>query len=263
MRTVVWVVLALLIGLLLGEWSLREDLRKARRELDLARAQLHKGAGKAAGMAGITSMLQIPERRSREPSHAVVAPVRSAAEPVPAEGDLQDASQAVEIATNAVVGMAEGQTNMSLKERIRSATELWRTRKDLARTSFMDNVKPEAAQAVQFDVVMSAMNLRLSNSIQKWAEALTTEEQFSPEMGIRMMNELSGVVVLTYDELDRTLAPEWRQRAGEDFQLLDFINPEVALPLVGVEDVIRKGEERRYGGPFGSPNNHPPPVAPP
>jgi hypothetical protein len=54
------------------------------------------------------------------------------------------------------------------------------------------------------------------------------------------MNELSGIVVTTYDDLDRTLPEDWRDKAGEKFQVFDFINPEVAMPLADVEGIMNR-----------------------
>ncbi len=42
----------------------------------------------------------------------------------------------------------------------------------------------------------------------------------------------------TYDELDSAMPPNWRQDAGEEFSVTDFIDPSVALPLVDIEDEL-------------------------
>ncbi len=59
---------------------------------------------------------------------------------------------------------------------------------------------------------------------------------FSPETGLRMMNDLSSTLVKAYDDLDRDMPADWRDKAGKEFQLFDFINPEVALPLADIEN---------------------------
>ena len=53
-------------------------------------------------------------------------------------------------------------------------------------------------------------------------------------------------VVLTYDEMDRTLPNGWRTSAGRDFSLTDLIDPSVAEPLIDVEDKL----DRPRRGPF-------------
>jgi hypothetical protein len=42
-------------------------------------------------------------------------------------------------------------------------------------------------------------------------------------------------MVTAYDEMDRAMPGGWRRSAGSRFTMTDFIDPEVARPLVGVE----------------------------
>ena len=48
--------------------------------------------------------------------------------------------------------------------------------------------------------------------------------------------------MFAYDDLDRTLPEDWRDKAGPKFQVFDFVNPEVALPLTEVEGTLRRQE---------------------
>ena len=140
----------------------------------------------------------------------------------------------------------------SMHDQIQAATELWKMRGAVARTTFLSNLDADAAAATQFDVVMAAMNLRLSNSIRTWVDSAKETDDFSSESGLRMMNDLSTVLVNTYDELDRTLPGDWRIKSGTNFEVMAFINPEVASPLVDIEDKLstrrRSGETFPGGG---------------
>ena len=91
------------------------------------------------------------------------------------------------------------------------------------------------------------MNLRLGDRIEQWTDYLKVKGELNPEDGIRMMNDLSSVMVLTYDELDGSMPPNWRDEAGEDFQLFNFIDPEVAMPLAEVEDIIGNANPPNQG----------------
>lgn len=125
-----------------------------------------------------------------------------------------------------------------MKDEIKAAADLWRSRVALARDSFLANVGLNEAQSIQFDAVMGDMNKRLGEKIQKWADELKSADTASTETGVRMFSDLSSTLVQTYDELDQTMPSDWRQKSGDEFKVLDFIDPDVATPLVDVEDKL-------------------------
>jgi hypothetical protein len=223
MKHSLYIVLALLAGLLLGSWGPTSDLRKARREAAELREQLHRRDQSAEGVRGITSMLRVPEpTRLRRPATPP---------PAPPPG------------TNTPATAAPASTNTppttrqrSFEENIAAAAELWKTRSALARTTFLGNVGATPVQTQLFDQTLEAMNAELGDKIRQWAEHVKQQGAFSPETGLRMMNDLSSTLVKAYDELDRQMPADWRERAGPQFQLFDFINPEVALPLADIEN---------------------------
>jgi hypothetical protein len=122
------------------------------------------------------------------------------------------------------------------EERMEEAIELWTIRSELARNTFLTNTGVNEEEVVRFDVLVEAMNLRIETSIAEWADLLRSEQVMPPEAAARMMNDISGAIVLTYDEMDRAMPPAWREDAGPKFQLFDFIDPRVATPLMGMED---------------------------
>ncbi|MCF7839072.1 MAG: hypothetical protein K9N49_10635, partial [Candidatus Marinimicrobia bacterium] len=140
----------------------------------------------------------------------------------------------------------------TFRERLETASEVWRLRADLARQRLFDRVQPEPDQAARFDVLMEAMNLRLGAAIDDWAARIAAADEVTPAMGVRMMHEITGVLALTYDELDRTLPPAWQANDDGSFELVTFIDPEVAMPLIAVEDTLRASRPARRG-PFGPP----------
>ena len=56
----VYVVAALLLGLVLGNWSVQSDLRKARKEIGELKEQLAASGNRGNGLQGITSLLRVP-----------------------------------------------------------------------------------------------------------------------------------------------------------------------------------------------------------
>jgi hypothetical protein len=95
-----------------------------------------------------------------------------------------------------------------------------------------------------FDGAMAVMNSQLEQGIKQWADSLKQKDEMTGEDSIKMMNELSGVLTKTYGDMDQTMPEGWRQKAGSGFELMNFIDPAVALPLVDVQDKLN----RRRGG---------------
>ena len=237
---VLWAVVALLAGLVLGAWGPRMDLCKARDEIKALQSKSDKRTKRASELQSVRDVLRLPDqqpqgRRGHPPSrvHADVA-VAETNELAAATTRPPAPPASSELPTNRLP------RHVKMDEQIRQASELWQTRVDLARNSFVSNTELTKEQEAGFDVLVEAMNIRLEDRITKWADYLKTKGEIGPEDGIRMINDLSSVLVLTYDEFDRKLPPTWREKAGSDFQLFNFIDPEVALPLTEIEGLNGK-----------------------
>ena len=238
---VLWVVIALVAGFALGGWGLRIDLRKTKEELKTLQAKDGKNARRSTELEGIRTMLRLPENKSTNPN--------------PGNKHAKHKSGSNTGLTNTVQRPGPRPTALasetnkpprerkSMSEEIRQASELWKTRVALARNSFVSNIQLNKDQEIRFDVLAEAMNLRLGDRIEQWSDYLKTKGEMNPEDGMRMMNDLSGIMVLTYDELDSSMPPDWREKAGENFQLFNFIDPEVAKPLADVEDIMSKARQ--------------------
>ena len=213
MKHVFFLMVALLAGLALGSWSVKSDLRHAQKENETLQEELRHRGGRAGSMHGIATMLRLPE------------PARPAAKPAGVEVEV-----AVAPATNALKGAAQDDPK-KFQDQIKTAVDLWKTRSALARDSFLANINATPEQTQQFDQTLAGMNQQLGDKIKTWSEMIKQQDQVPPEAGIRMLNDLSETVVGAYDRMDKTLPPVWRDKAGPEFQLTDFINPEVALPL--------------------------------
>lgn len=231
-------------GLMLGSWSIKADLRKARGEIEALKTKLASQDKSASKLSGITSMLKLPDVEAEPPKtrshhrHRTGAGF-DATNATPAPADTP--------ATNPISPTrAQAATNSpSMRDNLEKAVALWKVRVDLAQDSFISNVTTSEDQAVQFAVSMAAMNLRLSNSIRTWVDqVITNTAEPSAEQSIRLLNELSSTLVLAYEDLDRSQPPDWRLKAGSKFEVFDFINPEVALPLTETEHIFGKSRHR-------------------
>jgi len=222
MKHFVWIPIALLLGLILGGWGPREDLKLARQELDLLRSKETRRTENP--VRTVTDWVRIPPSASQEP----------AAPPASAEA----------VATNGpatVAQAAPAETPEGLRKQIDAAIELWKVRSDVARSTFLARANFDQEQTTRFDVLLSAMNLRLRATIEQIAARLRAGEPPTPESGVQAVHALSGALATTYDEMDRTLPPTWRTTENGPLDLVDFIDPSVAEPLIGVEQLLPRG----------------------
>ncbi len=110
-------------------------------------------------------------------------------------------------------------------------------RRDLPRNNLIRKLELPETSVNQFDVLVEAMNLRLGATVDAWSAKLLDQGTVNEEDGLRMMNELSEAMVLTYDEMDRTMPAGWREKVGPKFDLMRFIDPEVLTPLQELEGI--------------------------
>lgn len=237
MKSIPWLALALILGLVLGGWGPRADLQQARAEIARLKAEARQAARPRAELGAISAFLPVPGANGPAARNRTAPVTRSPRSRRPAESDPGEEHRET-APPPAPPGRPAGEERF--EEQIRKAAELWRTRAELARSTFIANVTTTEDEGVLFDATMETMNARLAESLQRWADTLKQEQTLSPETGVRMMNDLSGTLVQTYDELDAGLPEGWRAKAGESFQLLDFIDPEVAMPLADVQDVLAR-----------------------
>ena len=231
-------VFAFLAGFILGGWGPKTDLDRLRKERDELRKKLDT---QKPQIRELVSILQLPSPDDgRRPSPAPVSG-RSRGEPAPAPtGTVALAAQDVP--------QHAGDTNRvrrSMADQIEAASAAWKVRAELARNSFLQNVKPGETQVGQFDALVGAMNEDLAATIEDWSAFLKEQEVTTPEHFLRMMNDLSEVVVIAYDAMDASMPPDWRDKAGKDLELLSFIDPKVAKPLAGVEGKLGPGRHGR------------------
>lgn len=221
--------LALLAGYILGGLSPRHELTQAKTEIDLLKTQPTRQGGAALNV--LTDVVRIPSPPPPAPTTSSAALEDTVSETVPADPIPETPTPTV--------------PTRNLESQLDAARELWEVRSDAARSSFLSRTGLTSNHAIDFDVMMAAMNLRLQASFEKLADRLSAGENMTPELGIRALNELTSALTLTYDELDRKLPFGWRESAGDEFDLTDFVNPSVAEPLIPIESKLNGNSSRR------------------
>jgi hypothetical protein len=219
-------------------------------EIDRLSKNLKESKGRESEFANMIRMLKIPDRAGEQKT------VPSTSKPPPAAAtnagpETAAAPDSKDTRKRGGPPFGRPGDRESLRERIKEAADLWRVRSDLARNSFIQNTKLTAEQAQRFATLTEAMNIRIGHEIDQFAAQVKEGGRLSPESGARLFNSLSGAFVLTYDEMDRSMPEGWRESSGKDFDLVDFVDPEVATPLIDIEDQIRDRQDKnRQRRPF-------------
>ena len=242
MKAYILLPFVLLAGLVVGGLGPRSELARTKDELQTANELLRKSGGGTSGLGDVTKLLGI----DRSPSEA--------REELQAADDMvhgEEAEQGPDADVDAVADAADSEVNdadeavadqdggeevdREFGGDIDRAVELWQVRVDIARSTFVANARLNDSQAVKFDTLVDSMNVRIGTKIDEFAVELEEAESVQPEAGIRLVNDVTEAMVLTYDEMDDSMPTGWRRRAGEKFNMANFIDPEVARPLVGFE----------------------------
>lgn len=150
------------------------------------------------------------------------------------------------------------QTSVTNREQWEANREAWaerrrvegEIRKAAIRSNFVEHAKLSDAQAVRFDVLVAAMNMRLNEQAKIWREAADSGAISRSEARARMMKEFGTALSLTYDELDRNMPADWRASTSDDgFNLWSFVDTDIWRSMRGGPRGMRgQGQGQAQGG---------------
>ncbi|OVE75677.1 hypothetical protein BVX97_03840 [bacterium E08(2017)] len=252
MKPYVFLPFVLLIGLVMGAWGTRNDLREVKEELREVKAQKGVGARRSIEIgSGVTQLLNINSGVATIDDREQKTEVREDKTDAAEEEDSHRDTESTELADEEKVEKEEREEltpeerRSEMEENIQRAAELWEARAKIARATFVDRAELTDEQAVKFDVLVDAMNLRMADTIEKWTVEAESKETLGPEDGIKLVNSVTDVMVSAYDDLDRNMPENWREKNDGEMNVTDFIDPEVAMPLVRLD-----GKMEGMGGSF-------------
>ena len=110
-------------------------------------------------------------------------------------------------------------------------------RVDVALAQWKAKLKLSGEAQKAFDDALQEMNEKLYASAQELARRLASEEKMTPELGFRLMGDTSTILAETYDKIG-TCIPSERRAEISEMQMIDFIDPAVAEPLIDVQDKL-------------------------
>ena len=235
----VWIPAALVVGVVIGGYGPRQELRQTRAELEWMEAERSPHPDRRLNQMTDIVGLTLEPRRAESPPLPHHAESESTDEPAAlVPGDESDRDDAPE----------EGEDEtQSLADRLAVARDLWQVRSDMARDTFISRAGLDRSEQVRFGVLVEAMNIRIEESFATAVDRIRQQGEVSPETMTRMLHDVTGALTLTYDEMDRNLSPDWRVAAGSDVDLVDFIDPAVARPLLEVENLLEEAPRRGRG----------------
>ena len=274
-----WIIsgVALLLGLVAGSIGPKADLRAVKEELEKTKKLVGEQNRNANNLSGLTRIIGIKPAQARKAEDGGTSIGKDADDGGVRQagfrgdnaatnagtrktGEGQDGADAADTGEKDDSEEQNAAENKTMKERLDDAVELWKTRSDIARATTINNIGLTAEETMKFDVLVEAMNVRVGYSLQKMADTIKTNDNAGAEVFIRTGNELTGAIVQGYSDMDRSLPQGWRERAGSEFNMTDFIDPNVAKPLLDVEDKLEKERIRNESADGGSQSKRPPPL---
>lgn len=152
--------------------------------------------------------------------------------PTPEIGPTRVGTNGAPSANNLVIntpapgGRSDDWRTMTDAERQERFASFWSNQQVVARAALISNTVLTEAEAVRFDVLAAAMNVRLSARLDPIVQAYEAGWRPSPEERTRIALDVSSILVTTYDELDRNLPADWREGATNSyFSLTQFVAP--------------------------------------
>ena len=234
-KVLLWLPLACLAGFIVGAWGARDELRAYQESV---KEERNRSAKKVGGFDTFANIVKIPEmsRRPRRPKRApdkkkAVHPTNE----VSRAANIQpDSAHSV---TNSRAAERKNPSRRSVEDlgvRIEEAQELWRTRVEVVRAQWKDKLKLSGEKEQAFDAALQEMNERLYDSVATVAELIAGREEISPELGLRLVGETTAIMSETYDKIGACVPQEMRSEVSS-IQIVDFVDPGVAEPLIGVQ----------------------------
>ena len=248
MKYLIGISLGALLGIVVGAWGPREDLKALKAQVQ-ERGNVRK-ASEASGFDAFAKMVNIPDvakGRGKEKGKVKgkgpqVVEVSSSNQ----NGQVARQSNDPNNPNNRTIEPTKPFSREDLRARIDEAADLWRTRVELAKTQWKDKLGISGDEKSEaFESALATMNESLLETMTALAEEIEKSEKMTPELGLRLMGDASRTMAETYDALG-ALVPADRRGEVSELPVFEFIDPSVAEPLIGVQDKL---DVRDWKGP--------------
>jgi hypothetical protein len=245
----IFIPVACVLGILIGSWRPRTQVRNLTRQLGESRNGAAKQRGDSPeGFDTFARMVNIPDEAAKKPRFASDKPLFTGtatnatdtlAMSRTEDGGATNAEESVAQAASEEPGRRERPSRLApedLRARIAEAQELWSTRVDIARAQWLERLgMADEASAQVFDDTVNGMNDRLHALMQEMADDVAAgRRRVDHAFGARLISDVTGILAETYESLSTALPEEKVAEAGK-MQMTDFIDPAVAEPFVQIQ----------------------------
>jgi len=220
MKYLVTAILCLMAGYLFGRWAPQSKLQTQKQEVENIREQVKKEARDGRGLRGVSQILQI----ERTPFTTNVV-----------EKIVVITNEVNVVVTNTVNERVRERDNRDMRSRIDAAKEVWETRVDIARRTFLDKVDANRETRREFNGILQGMNMHMRVVVNDWAAEMEQYDDVYPDDSLKLMENVIGAMGVAYKRMDETMPENWRESAGKDFNLFDLIDPSVGEGLIKLE----------------------------
>ena len=233
MKTIIWLPIACLVGVIIGAWGPREELRDFKENVHKEAMKAGKwSASRSAAANGFQSFTRLAN--IADETHG---PRRNRSAVKPLFATNKPPSKVAAGPTQPPAGPTERVSPRDLRARIEEAQDLWNARVEVARAKWKTKLGMDAAAAERFDAVLDGMNEQLYDTMLTMATLLSRQEKMTPELGLRLMGDATTIMAETYEKIGACVPAERRAEVSE-IQVFDFIDPGVAEPLIAVQDKL-------------------------
>ena len=238
---IVWLPLVFIAGGLVGYYGPAEELRSrdVREKEEKTKAKPKNAFGSFTELVNIPEVAKRPRRvKDTEPATNTTA----------VAGRVGDAPLPGESASGRVgdAPLPEKRKRVApedLRARIDEASELWRTRIEIARASAIEKLGLDDKGAEAFNDAIEDMNTKLRESIQIVADRVASSESLTQELGVRLMGDIATSLAEAYDTIGTCVDEDHRGEVSR-LELTNFIDPSVGEPLIAVQDKLEDFGER-------------------
>lgn len=228
-------LLTLIIGVIIGAWWPQSQLRVAEKNIETLEKELSKKRQTIQPVVtDVTKMLGVTSssKPRRFDENKPVLPEKT---PLPLSGQTPSAD-------DEDIWNLENELNPedfeSPEEFLKEASDLWQARADVIRDAMIDTLNMTSSEISEFDRTMAEMNHAIEESSATFAESFRNRPEIGPEEGLRIVNGVSGILLNTYEKMDEFMPNGWRERAPEDAQPFNFIDPYSFHPMLALEDMM-------------------------
>ncbi len=234
MKAYFWIPIACLVGVLIGAWGPRAEIREMKRLAEERKSQPKNTA--AEGFKAFAKFANIPDEAKRaHRRRGKDKPLFAGATNRVARGRL--GQSAPPVATEPTNEKRKFVPPADLRARIEEAQELWRTRVEIARANWKTKLKIKPSDEVRFNAALDEMNEQLHDAMSALSQLVAEKGKVTSELGLRLVGDATTIMAETYEKVGACTSPDLRETVS-DMPMTDFIDPGVAEPLVGIQDLF-------------------------